>query len=94
MKTRKAMKKLRQVNLDAVHAMTLLVRWNNWMTASYSTLQCWKWHGGDAVVVWSPYHFSTVVIRRGKRVDVVVACSLNEAMLKVGLDPTTFTVTA
>lgn len=37
MKTRKAMKKLRQVNLDAVHAMTLLVRWNNWMTASYST---------------------------------------------------------
>lgn len=85
--------KLYNVRPEEIDTRTTEARWSNlamrnWLCAT----QHWKWHGGDAIVVPTNDMLCWVAIRRGSKVDVVYAMSLNHAMEQVGLDPKNFKV--
>ena len=88
--------KLRIVAPDKINPKTMETRWSdpcvrNWLCAT----QHWAWNGGDAIVVpTNDICICWVVIRVGKKVQVVAANSFNHACESVGLDPKKFVIVA
>ncbi len=72
---------------------TVLLRYADSELGPHTTVQAWRWDGGDAIGV-QMYAKLWWVIRDGDTLRTIQAGSVKSAMTKVGIDPFRFRVAA